>query len=116
MRFVSPLREGDMRLYLDPWLGDEEKGRRRSGGGVAQIDGRHTQEVEWRYGEFRCPVTILWGEEDARITIADGRKFASRMPKAAFLTIPSARHLVQEDAPEAIVAAVLRRWFALAKV
>jgi pimeloyl-ACP methyl ester carboxylesterase len=110
---ARPLREEDMRLYLDPWLG--EKGQRAFWRQVAQIDDRYTQEVEWRYGEFRCPVTILWGEEDEWITIADGRKFASRMPKAAFLTVPHAKHLVQEDAPEAIVAATLRQWFALAK-
>jgi pimeloyl-ACP methyl ester carboxylesterase len=54
---AAPLREDDMKLYLNPWLG--EIGQRAFWRQVAQIDDRYTQEVEHRYGEFRCPVTIF---------------------------------------------------------
>lgn len=104
----NTLREDEMRAYLAPWLGDE--GQRAFWRQVAQMDDKYSQDVEWRYGEMRCPVSILWGQEDAWIPIADGRELARRMGDAPFAAVPNAKHLVQEDAPEAIVAATLRFW------
>jgi pimeloyl-ACP methyl ester carboxylesterase len=36
-----------------------------------------------------------------------GRELARRIPNAGFRSVSAAKHLVQEDAPEAIVATVL---------
>lgn len=102
------LDEEATRLYLDPWLGDE--GQKAFWRQIAQMDDKYSEEVEWRYGEIRCPVTILWGAEDEFIPLKDGEELARRIPGALFTVIPYAKHLVQEDAPEAIVAAVLDVW------
>ena len=107
----NALREDEMQRYLAPWLGDE--GQKAFWRQVAQMDDKYTEEVEWRYGEMRCPVTILWGQEDEWIPMADGRELARRMSAASFMPVPDAKHLVQEDAPEAIVAAALRLWAAV---
>ena len=104
----NPLHEDEMQLYLAPWLGDE--GQKAFWRQIAQMDDKYSQEVEWRYNEMRCPVTILWGEEDEWIPISDGRELARRMKDAPFTSVPNAKHLVQEDAPEAIVAATLEFW------
>ncbi|RWC40440.1 MAG: alpha/beta hydrolase [Mesorhizobium sp.] len=101
----NPLRETEMKLYLDPWLG--ESGQKAFWRQVAQMDDKYSQEVEWRYGEIRCPVSILWGADDDWIPLKVGEELARRIPAAQFIVIPDAKHLVQEDAPEAIVAAVL---------
>jgi len=71
------------------------------------MNDRYTDEVERRYGEVRCPATILWGEADGWIPHTRGADLAQRIPGAELRLIPGAGHLVQEDAPEAIVAAVL---------
>jgi len=105
---ANPLSEEEMRLYLDPWLG--ETGQKAFWRQIAQMDDKYSQEVEWRYGEMRCPVTILWGEDDVRVPVADGRELARRMSGAPFTLVPNAKHLMQEDAPEAIVATTLRFW------
>lgn len=102
------LDEEEMRLYLDPWLGDE--GQKAFWRQIAQMDDKYNQEVEWRYGEIRCPVTILWGAEGEFIPLKDGEELARRIPSASFTVIPNAKHLIQEDAPEAIVASVLNVW------
>jgi pimeloyl-ACP methyl ester carboxylesterase len=102
------LDEKEMRFYLDPWLGDE--GQKAFWRQIAQMDDKYSEEVEWRYGEIRCPVTILWGAEDEFIPLKDGEELARRIPGASFTVIPDAGHLVQEDAPEAIVAATLDVW------
>lgn len=67
----------------------------------------YTDEVEDRYGDIRCPVTILWGERDTWVPYERGQELAERIPQARLHPVPEAAHLVQEDAPEAIVATVL---------
>jgi pimeloyl-ACP methyl ester carboxylesterase len=52
-------------------------------------------------------VQILWGERDRWIPIAGGRRVAAMIPGAALHPVPDCGHLMQEDAPEAIVAHVL---------
>jgi pimeloyl-ACP methyl ester carboxylesterase len=94
-----------LQLYVDPWLG--ESGQAAFYRQIAQMEQRYTDEIESRYSEIRCPVMILWGEEDGWIPIARGRELASRIPGATLHCVPNAGHLVQEDAPEAIVAALL---------
>lgn len=102
------LHEEDMRPYLAPWLGEE--GQKAFWRQIGQMDDKYSQEVEGRYGEIRCPVAILWGAEDAFIPLKDGKELARRIPGASFTVIADAGHLVPEDAPEAIVSAVLDFW------
>ncbi|AEH90810.1 alpha/beta hydrolase fold protein [Mesorhizobium opportunistum WSM2075] len=105
------LREEEMRPYLEPWL--DKEGQKAFWRQIAQMDDKYSEEVEWRYGEVRCPVAILWGAEDEFIPLQDGEELARRIPGASLTTISDAKHLVQEDAPEAIVAAVLDFWSGL---
>jgi pimeloyl-ACP methyl ester carboxylesterase len=100
-----PLSAQALQLYVDPWIG--ASGQSAFYRQIAQMDQRYIDEIESRYDELRCPVTILWGEEDRWIPIDRGRELASRIPGATLRCVPGAGHLVQEDAPEAIVAALL---------
>lgn len=105
---ANALREDEMALYLAPWLTPE--GQKAFWRQIAQMDDKYTQEIEWRYGEIRCPVTVLWGENDEFIPLADGRELARRIPNASFRVVRNAKHLVQDDAPEAVISAVLGFW------
>lgn len=99
------LREEEMALYTKPWLG--EIGQAAFYRQIAQMSDRFTDEIENRFGEMRCPVTILWGKDDDWIPVERGEELARRIPHASFRVVPEAKHLMQEDAPEAIVATVL---------
>ncbi|MBS0612263.1 MAG: alpha/beta hydrolase [Proteobacteria bacterium] len=99
------IRPEDLKLYVDPWTG--EAGQAAFYRQISQMDQRYTDEVERLYGEIRCPVSILWGEQDNWIPLERGQSLAAKIPGASFKIIPGAGHLVQEDAPEAIVAALL---------
>lgn len=46
-------------------------------------------------------------QQDRWIPVERGRELATRIPTATLRCVPDAGHLVQEDAPEAIVAALL---------
>jgi pimeloyl-ACP methyl ester carboxylesterase len=102
---VRSLSDAELEPYLTPWLGPA--GRRAFYRQIAQMDLRFTDEVQDRYGNIRCPVMLLWGIRDEWIPVAQGRELAA-MLGTRLIEIPEAGHLVQEDAPEAIVAAALR--------
>jgi pimeloyl-ACP methyl ester carboxylesterase len=91
--------------YMDPWKG--ERGQRAFYAQIAQMDDAQTDEVQHRYGELSCPVQLMWGEEDQWIPIKRGLELARLLPKAKFVPVPDSGHLMQEDAPEAIVATVI---------
>jgi pimeloyl-ACP methyl ester carboxylesterase len=100
-----PLSAQALQLYVEPWLG--APGQAAFYRQIAQMDQKYTDEIEGRHGEIDCPTQILWGEQDSWIPIERGRALAAAIPNAIFRAIPDAGHLVQEDAPEAIVAALL---------
>jgi pimeloyl-ACP methyl ester carboxylesterase len=100
-----PLSQETLRIYTDPWTGDA--GQAAFYRQIAQMDQRYTDEVQSRYGELTCPVSILWGEEDRWIPVERGEALASMIPQARFTRVAGAGHLMQEDAPESIVAAIL---------
>jgi pimeloyl-ACP methyl ester carboxylesterase len=89
---------------VKPWLG--EVGQSAFYRQIAQMDQKYTDEVAPRYNQVRCPTLILWGEQDRWIPIERGRQLQRAIPGALFRAIPQAGHLVQEDAPEAVVAAL----------
>jgi len=101
-----PMTDAELEPYIAPWLGPV--GQPAFYRQIAQMDLAHTDEVQDRYAEVRCPVRLLWGEADDWIPVERGGELAALIPGCEFSTIPDAGHLVQEDAPEAIVAAALR--------
>jgi len=98
--------DDELAPYVQPWLGDP--GQAAFYRQIAQMDPRYTLEAQPLYSTIRCPVQILWGEEDRWIPVERGRELHHMIPGSQFHPIPNAGHLVQEDAPEAIVAALLR--------
>ncbi len=101
-----PMTDAELEPYLAPWLGPV--GQPAFYRQIAQMDLRYTDAVQDRYPEIRCPVRLLWGEADAWIPVERGHELAAMIPDCDFSTISGAGHLVQEDAPEAVVAAALR--------
>ena len=74
---------------------------------VAQADQRYTAEIEDAYAGTDLPVLVCWGADDEWIPAETGRKLAARFPRARFQLIPGAGHLVQEDRPAELTAALL---------
>ena len=102
----KPLGETVLGSYCDPWLGPV--GRAAFYRQIAQMDQRYTDEVQDAYGSLRCPCLLLWGADDQWIPIERGRDLARLIPGCELIEVPDCGHLMQEDAPEAIVAAALR--------
>ena len=48
--------------YVTPWTG--ESGQAAFYRQIAQMDQRYTDAIEVQLASIRCPVQLLWGEED----------------------------------------------------
>jgi len=103
----EPLSDEAMGIYSAPWLG--EIGQPAFYRQIAQMDQRYTDEIEGKYQRMDCPVTVLWGERDGWIPLEKGRQLASLISDRACAVVEGSGHLIQEDRPEAIVAAVLKQ-------
>ena len=103
----NPLSEEALDIYTTPWLGPV--GQPAFYRQIAQMDQKHTDEVQGLYATMDCPVTVLWGENDEWIPLARGMALADAISNEPCIPVHGAGHLVQEDRPEAIVAAVLKR-------
>lgn len=99
-----PLSEPDLAPYVMPWLG--ERGQAAFYRQIAQMDQKYTDDIGPRLKEVRCPTFILWGREDRWIPCERGAQLQQAIPGAQLRLVDGAGHLVQEDAPEAVVAAL----------
>ncbi|WP_346895769.1 alpha/beta hydrolase [uncultured Roseibium sp.] len=104
----NPLSEEALEIYAAPWLGPV--GQPAFYRQIAQMDQRFTDEVEPLYDKMDCPVTVLWGQNDDWIPFEKGEVLAAAISGRDCIAIQNAGHLVQEDRPEAIVAALLKQF------
>jgi pimeloyl-ACP methyl ester carboxylesterase len=100
-----PLRAADLDMLVTPWLAAE--GQAAFYRQIAQADQRYTDEIQGRYGELALPVLICWGVEDTWIPAVKGRELAALVPGSRLHPVEGAGHLVQEDAPAELTAALL---------
>lgn len=85
-----------------PWL--TEEGRGSFYRQFAQADEAYTNEIEPLYSDIRCPVKILWGEDDPWIPIDRGRALHEAIPQSTFEALPNAGHLPQLEVPDLVLA------------
>lgn len=100
-----PLSPHVLEAYKQPWLDDI--GQPAFYRQIAQMDQKYTDEIEPRYGEVRCQVSIIWGQDDMWIPVERGRLLHQMIPHSDFEEIPRAGHLVQEDQPEVLLDKLL---------
>ena len=101
------LPEKALNIYSEPWIG--EIGQPAFYRQISQMDQAYTDEVQGLYQQLDCPVRVLWGEEDQWIPIDKGRDLAALIAGTPCEPIANSGHLLQEDCPEAIVAAMLKQ-------
>lgn len=102
---VNDIPRQDFEALVAPWLtGDGALSFYRQ---FAQADETYTAEIEPHFGELRCPVKIIWGEDDPWIPLDRGKALHNLMPKALFTTIPGAGHLPQLERADAVLKETL---------
>jgi pimeloyl-ACP methyl ester carboxylesterase len=102
----NPLETEEFDTLVRPWLDDA--GQAAFYRQIVQASQQYTDEVEPRYANIRCPVQILWGEEDVWIPFATGERLHQAIPHSQFCPVAKAGHLSQLDAPVTIASCVMR--------
>ncbi|MFD8546640.1 alpha/beta fold hydrolase [Streptomyces sp. NPDC059649] len=100
----SGLRPDVLDRLVEPWCTDA--GQPAFYRQIQQNDQRFTEEIQGRYGELDLPTLICWGAQDTWIPAEKGHELAARIPGARLHLIEGAGHLVQEDAPAELTAAL----------
>lgn len=101
------LRPDAAEMLAGPWADD--KGRAAFYRQIAQADERYTDEFEPHLASVSAPTHIIWGEDDAWIPAERARRLEASIPGSTLTVIPEAGHLIQLDAPVALMAD-LQRW------
>ncbi|GAB2481742.1 alpha/beta fold hydrolase [Nocardiopsis aegyptia] len=103
---VSPrgLHPEVLREVVAPWTG--ETGQAAFYRQIAQATPRDTDEFHDRLGTIEVPVLVCWGTEDSWIPAAKAHELGALIPGARVRLIEGAGHLVQEDAPAELTAAL----------
>jgi pimeloyl-ACP methyl ester carboxylesterase len=96
----SRLSEGAFEAYLAQWREDE--GRRAFVRQAAQLEERHTAEIEPLLGSIEVPVLVVWGEEDSWLDPAQADRLHEAIPNSSLRKIPGSGHFVPEDAPDEV--------------
>jgi pimeloyl-ACP methyl ester carboxylesterase len=100
-----PVASDVLDALVDPWR--SPAGQAALYRQIAQGDERDTEEFRERLAALGSPALILWGEADPWIPVERGRELARLIPHAELHTIAGAGHLVQEDAPGAVLQRLL---------
>lgn len=98
---ASDIAEDDIAALVAPWL--TATGATSFYRQFAQADERYTAEVEPLFSTIRCPVHILWGENDPWIPLARGRALHTLIPQSNFTPLPGLGHLPQLEAPATVL-------------
>ena len=99
---VNDIDDRDMENLVKPWL--SEDGTASFYAQFAQADEKYTAEIESDYGKIRCPVNIIWGEDDPWIPLDRGKALSQLIPQASFETIQGVGHLPQLEVPDQVAA------------
>ena len=101
------LRDEDVRELAAPWT--TEKGQAAFYRQIAQTDDRYLEEIEARLSDLAIPVRIVWGRDDGWIAPETAERLRDLIPGATLRLVDGAGHLVQYDAPVALMNE-LRSW------
>lgn len=101
---VSEISPADFGELVAPWLTEEGAGSFYHQ--FAQADERYTAEVEPLFKDIRCPVTILWGDDDPWIPVERGRALNELVGQNRFKALKGVGHLPQLEAPAIVLEAL----------
>jgi pimeloyl-ACP methyl ester carboxylesterase len=70
------------------------------------VAGEFERLAKERYDRLTCPTLVVWGEADAMIPAARGRRLAAAIPGARYAGLPGVGHTCQIESPDEFVAVV----------
>lgn len=101
----SAVARASTALHLAPYL--DSGGAEALHAQIRALDSADTTAVAGGLAGLSCPAAVVWGARDPFLRLPLGRRLA-RALGAPLLRVPTGRHFVPEDHPQAVAAAVDR--------
>jgi pimeloyl-ACP methyl ester carboxylesterase len=107
----KPLSSEILDMLLFPWTAAGVQGKAGFLRQMKQADQRYGADVEPRYGEIgkKIPVKIIWGKEDAWLSVDRAKKLAHMIGTNEVVIVENAGHLIHYDQPTRL-ATELTSW------
>lgn len=107
-----PLKKEDEDMLADPWVsGEGHPGQEGLVNVIKQASTRVSDDAEKQYHKIResgLPVRIIWGKEDKWVPCERAEKLKDLIGgKTEAVLVEEARHLIQLDQPERLMAEIL---------
>jgi pimeloyl-ACP methyl ester carboxylesterase len=100
------LHPDTLEALVEPWVTDGGQAAFYRQLAARLGDRSYTDTMQDRYATIDIPGTVCWGEDDTWVPVERGRELAARIPRAQLRVIPGAGHLVHEDRPAELTAAL----------
>jgi pimeloyl-ACP methyl ester carboxylesterase len=97
-----PMDETTLATYLEQWKG--ALGQRLYLQLAAQLDEEDTAEFEPLLPSIAVPVRIVWGENDAWISLTLAEGLQETIPTSDLVLLPETGHFAMEDSPKEVAA------------
>ena len=91
---------------FEPW--SDDVGKAAFYRQIAQADAGAIEEAQNRYAKTEFEVHVTWGMRDTFIPAERGRQIADLLQAKSFTPVPDAAHIVQEDAPAALLGSLMQ--------
>jgi pimeloyl-ACP methyl ester carboxylesterase len=101
------LHPATLDALVEPWVADGGQAAFYRQLAARRQDQSYTDRLQDRYATIDMPVTVCWGADDTWVPVERGRELAARIPGSRLRIIPDAGHLVPEDQPAELTAALL---------
>lgn len=108
------LHPDTLAALMAPWVGDGGQAAFYRQLAARRGDRSYTDSMQDRYATIDIPVTVVWGEDDTWVPVDRGRELAALIPGARLRVVPRAGHLVPEDQPAELTAALFEFLYDLA--
>ncbi|WP_344262367.1 alpha/beta fold hydrolase [Actinomadura napierensis] len=101
------LRPDVMDALTAPWLGADGQPAFYRQLTTRRADQSYTDRIQDGYATINLPVLVCWGADDTWVPADRGRELAALIPGAELHIIDTAGHLLPEDRPAELTAALL---------
>ena len=102
-----PMRDASVDLYFKPW--SDAEGQAAFYRQMAHMSHDNIREAQDRYRQPDFDVHITWGMRDPHIPWQQGREIEGLLGAKSFTPIADAAHMVQEDAPAALLGSIISK-------
>ncbi|MEW2355070.1 alpha/beta hydrolase [Spirillospora sp. NPDC029432] len=101
------LRPDVLDALTAPWLGPDGQAAFYRQLAQRRADQSYTDRIRHGYAAIAVPVLVCWGADDTWVPPDRGRELAALVPGAELRVLDTAGHLLSEDRPAELTAALL---------